>query len=129
MKRYALLLFLSSAVACSNDYSVELPGSYELARISPGRIVIADPSSRVIVGPSEFGLVIGVSGKFVYGNLDTEEDAYNAPEVADRYFIIDTESSKVFSELSEKRFIQLLIELGIRHAKMGRPNALTKFAT
>jgi hypothetical protein len=71
---------------------------------------------------------MAVKGRYIVGNLDTEEKAFGVPEVPDRYFIIDTQSDTIAKELSFQEYEKRMHELGFNDLpELIRPNKLTRF--
>ena len=120
--RYKIVLFFAyGIVGCNSDYTHELPNEYILARIYSGATAIADMDSKIIVGPSKYGILIGVDRHYVVGNLDTEEKAFKVEDIPDRYFIVNTYNGNVYKELSQLQFDTRKRELGIRAVELKRP--------
>jgi hypothetical protein len=120
----------------ASDYKTELPNRYFLLREHAGSSLIFqdrdgdhcwDPVTQG-VGPSEYGILMAVVGRYIIGNLDTEEKAWGVPEVPDRYFIIDIQSDTIAKELSFQEYEKRMRELGFKDLpELIRPNKLTRF--
>ena len=129
--RMASVLAALATASCGGPfgYSIALPNGYLLVREHSGSLGVVDPRSRVVVGPSQYGIVVPVVGDLVVGNLDTEEDAFGVPPVPDRYFVVDTKSGAVESELSYDQYRHALVARGIgAPPTLVRPNKMTRFA-
>ncbi len=121
----------------ASDYMTRLPNGYFLLRGSSGSSSIFqdrdgdgahDLASQV--GPSEYGILMAVCGRYIVGNLDTEEAAFHVPEVPDRYFIIDTRTDSMMLELSFEEYEREMRQLGFEELpELIRPNKLTRFPT
>jgi hypothetical protein len=99
----SLVLFLILS-GCNGDYTHQLPNGYSLTRIYSGASLITDQNSKVILGPSKYGILVGIEKQFILGNLDTEENAFDVNEVPDRFFIVNTENGSVYKELTIEEF-------------------------
>lgn len=89
---------------------------------------VVDPATEV--GPSQYGILMAVTGRYIVGNLDTEEAAYKVPEGPDRYFIIDTRADIITKELSFDEYQRRMRELGFEELpELIRPNKHTRFVS
>jgi len=120
----------------ASDYTTRLPNGYFLMRQWKGSSLIFRDRNRDHifdgghVSPSEYGILMAVTGRYIVGNLDTEEAAYEVPEVPDRYFIIDTEKDIINEELSFEQYQQKMHELGFKELpKLIRPDKRTRFVS
>jgi len=120
--RYLIIsLFAYGIYGCNSDYTHELPNEYFLARVYSGASAIADMDSKIIVGPSKYGILIGVDRHYVVGNLDTEEKSFKVEDIPNRYFIVNTDNGNVYKDLSQLQFDRRKQELGIRPVELKRP--------
>lgn len=135
---FAVLWWLSGAASIipgAHDFSTRLPNGYFLTRVWSGSLSIyedrdenriVDPATEV--GPSQYGILMAMTGRYIVGNLDTEEAAYQVPEVPDRYFIIDTQNDIITEELSFDEYQRRMHELGFETLpELIRPNKRTRF--
>jgi hypothetical protein len=131
------LIQVASVIPGASDYTTKLPNGYFLMRQWRGsslifqdrdRDHIFDPATEV--GPSQYGILMAVTGRYIVGNLDTEEAAYKVPEVPDRYFIIDTQNDRITKELSFDEYERRMHELGFEELpRLIRPNQRTRFVS
>lgn len=119
----------------ASDYTTKLPNGYFLMRGAPGSSLIFRDRNRddifdseTCVGPSQYGILMAVAGRYIVGNLDTEEKAFKVPEVPDRYFIIDSQNDITTKELSFDEYERKMHELGFAELpNLIRPNKRTRF--
>jgi len=130
----ALASYIPIPIPGASDYTTKLPNGYYLMRQYAGSSMIfkktkdgwIDPTTEV--GPSQYGILMAVSGDYIVGNLDTEEKYSNVPEIPDRYFIIDTSTDTVMKEMSFEMYEKKMRELGFEEfPNLIRPNKLTRF--
>ncbi len=117
---FALLL----VCGCNNDYRHQLPNGYSLTHFYSGSLAISDPTHKIVVGPSKYGIVVGVNNNFIVGNLDTEEKAFGVEEIPDKYFIVDTNSGAVAANLSLPEYQGRLNGLNLHEMPLKRPTKL-----
>ena len=115
------MLSVYGFAGCNSDYTHELPNEYSLVRVYSGATAIANKNSKIVLGPSKYGILLGIDRHYLLGNLDTEEKSYKSNEIPDQFFIVNTENGNVYKDLSQLQFDGKRQELGIGFVPLKRP--------
>lgn len=94
------------------DYTIPLPGNYELVRVYAGTVVLCDPENHVILDPNVDGYAI--CGDLILGHVSK----HPAPEYRSLvgYFVVNTKSGEKATGLSKSDYLAELRRHGIRGA-------------
>lgn len=94
------------------DYSIPLPGCYELVSIYSGAVVLCGPDHVCISEPT-------VDGYAVYGDVILVHASANQDfHTHVGYFVVDTKTGKKLTDLNERDYLAALRGYGIKRAPL-----------
>lgn len=110
-----MIILLNSLLGgCVGDYSVPLPGAYELIRTNASTTMIWSPKgvSRECIVPPRVDKV-GIVGDFIVGLVVYDADSDAGYKSAVGYFILDTRLGQARLALDEAEWVASLQNLGL----------------
>ena len=114
-RTFLTLLILTTCFACAGggDYQIALPHSYFVARVKPGDFALIGPDGRTVVVRTVKAYAI--HEQFVAGQTDSSLDGEPL------YFIVNTQTNSVTTNLPARRWREELHRLGVRSTALEKP--------
>jgi hypothetical protein len=97
--------------ACSGDFSVALPGGYELTRVHAGAVVLNHPDKGVVIDANIDGYKI--VGDIVAGHVVIAERAPDNAYSKPGYFLVNTKTHEVIQGMDKARWLASLRKMGV----------------
>lgn len=118
-KIYLILFLLMPFISACGDYSIVLPNSYQLVRITGYEVAIVDSTRHFVVEPNIDKYA--VSGNFVIGHVSLPEHGRPTDSVPG-YFILDTSNKSVKLGLTKEQWTELISKENIQEFKLINPS-------
>ncbi len=110
--RSILFAALAICLGCNQDFTIQLPNGYFVARVHSGAFAIVNPSNRAVTDQSHQGIAVAVADDVVMGEIDPT--APDPDPAAARHFVINTKTNEVWHKLSRQEYLRRLQSVGIK---------------
>lgn len=113
-RAFLALVVLTTCLACAGgDYQIALPRGYFIARVKPGDFALIEPDGRAVA-------VRTVKAYMVHEQLVIGQTA-PSPEGEPLYFIVNTQTNSVRTNLPASRWRDELRRFGVRSTVLEEP--------